>query len=388
MISKNKEENQTFMPINQLSDKSGISEKIKQSKFKSLSSSNTPKVKIQISKNKKNKRLNQIRKERGFSDFSSVNLVNQIKKVKYNCSSPTNIIKSFSRLPSGCKSPKMIKIKTLENSIKQKIIDMSSRLEKNDINFNENENSDNCNFIMTLLSANKTIKKFNSESGHESSSQSCFVSKKEDKKKSSNLSFSKKSTNKKYFKKEFNKKAKEKIFRKIDRKNIIYDSIDDSDIFYERQKIGFYIQSNSVFALIFDSLILLCALFDVIYTPFHISKTVCFCMNTSQKIKYIYNWIDLLYFSDLVFSFFRIHYNKYLKIIKDNEIIIKNYIVSQFTIDFLEAIPIFSIILFLCKSNDDYCEEYFFTFKQSLSLFCCFFKQIKLIKIIDKKKIH
>ena len=33
-------------------------------------------------------------------------------------------------------------------------------------------------------------------------------------------------------KKEYNKKIKERIFRKIERKNIVYDSVDDSDIFY------------------------------------------------------------------------------------------------------------------------------------------------------------
>ena len=33
-------------------------------------------------------------------------------------------------------------------------------------------------------------------------------------------------------KKEYNKKIKERIFMKIERKNIVYDSVDDSDIFY------------------------------------------------------------------------------------------------------------------------------------------------------------
>ena len=72
-----------------------------------------------------------------------------------------------------------------------------------------------------------------------------------------------------------------------------------------------------------------------------------------KKINYIYYCIDLLYISDLIFNFFRAQYDVDLKTIKENEIMIKNYFIFQFTSDFLAAIPIFSIISSLCKNNDD-----------------------------------
>ena len=79
-------------------------------------------------------------------------------------------------------------------------------------------------------------------------------------------------------------------------------------------------------------------------------------------------------------------YDEDSKIIKENEVIIKNYLTNQFISDFLVAVPIFSLTSFLCKNNDDYCVEYSFSFKQTLLLFFSYFKQLKLIKIVDKTK--
>ena len=55
-------------------------------------------------------------------------------------------------------------------------------------------------------------------------------------------------------------------------------------------------------------------------------------MNIPKKIKFIYSFIDLLYISDLLLSFFRTQYDINLKIIKGSEITIKN----QFILDFLK----------------------------------------------------
>ena len=198
MFAKNKNEKQKSMTSNLLSDKTNISQKIKENLSSSCNISNytnhTP-------KEGKKKKLNQFSKKVQFSSFSPVHLKSSLKRKNCSYSTFSKLARPFSTLSLTNKSLKYLSIKSLENYIKQKILNMSMKLEKDDANFSEIENYNNCNFTMPSISMSKIIKKFPSGSGHESSSQSCFVSKKEDKKKSSNLSFSKKSTNKKYFKK-------------------------------------------------------------------------------------------------------------------------------------------------------------------------------------------
>ena len=383
MISKNKEENQSFTSSNSLQDKPNFSQKINKNINKPISNKSTSKYKSRTPKNTNKKELSLVRKKFQFTE-SPLNIFKDSVK-KQDCSiSLSKVTKPFSALSLTGKDLKYMPIKTLGNYIKQKILDMSVDLGKNNIYFSDIENNNNCNISTPFTSTNKIIKKFHSGSGQNTPSH--LMNKKEDKQKIVNQRSFKISINNESHKKEFRKKTKEIILRKIERKNIVYDSIDDSDIFYERDRLGFYISSDSVFALIFDSSIILCALFDVIYTPFRLSFTVCFCMNISREIKYIYYCIDLLYISDLVFNFFRIQYDEDFNIIKENEILAKSYFNSQYMSDFLAAIPIFSIISFLCENNDDNCVENSFNFKQSLLLFFCYFKQLKLIKVIDRKK--
>ena len=378
MIPKKKEDNYTFMSSEIFSDKYNNSQKIKESQFKSFSS-NISNYQSLSPKNRTKIRLNQLRKKVEFSDISSSNLKLSYKKNNYSNSSIPKIMKPFSFSPKKCKTSKFLSIKKIENYIKQKIVDISMKLGNGDLDLSEFENN-NCNSVtMPSVQVSKIIKK--AESGLESSSPAS--NRRGDKIK---IVLGKKILNNENRKKEYIKKMNEKIYRKIEKKNIVYDSVDDSDFFHERDKLGFYFSSDSIFALIFDSSIFLCTTFDVIYTPFRLSLVLCFCMNFTKKINFIYYCIDLLYISDLVFSFFRTQYDKDLKAIKESEIIIKNYYTSQFILDFLVAIPIFSIISFLCKKNEDYCAEYSFSFNQTLLLFLCYLKQLKLIKVIDRKK--
>ena len=153
MISKNKEDNRKATPSNLLPNKSNISQKIIENQLKSFSSSNIPRLKIQSFKNRKMKKLNQKCKNCEFFDFSSANIVRN-----YSCKSVSKGTK-FSLLPSVNKNSNYISIKTVAHYIKQKILDMSMKLEKDDSNFSEIENGNNCNITMPLISTNKIIKK-------------------------------------------------------------------------------------------------------------------------------------------------------------------------------------------------------------------------------------
>ena len=237
MISKNKEENQSFTSSNLLPDKSYIPQIIPENQHKSFSNKNISNDKTQSPTNRKKKITNQVRKRVQFSDFSSGNLKNSVKKQNCSYSTTSKETKPFSGIFSKNQLSKNMSIKSLENYIKQKIIDMNMKLEKEDIDFSEIENINNINITIPFTSMNKNIKKFRGESIHESSSHLSNI--KKDKKKINNQHLSKISINNSPRKKEFSKKTKEKIFRKIEIKKLVYDSIDDSDTFYERDKLGF-----------------------------------------------------------------------------------------------------------------------------------------------------
>ena len=220
MIANSKKEN--LSSSNPSQDISYNSQTIIENPNKHFPIKNNLNYKNQSPKNIKKKILKNTSKKRvQFSDLSFANLINNIKRQNCCYSAMSKEMKPFSVFSSMNKIPKNMTIKSLENYIKQKILDMSMKFEKND-NF-KIENSNNSNISMPI-SMSKNINKFNIENIHENSPHLLNI--KKNKKKLI--------INNDHSKKEFSKKTKEKIFRKIDRKNIIYDSIDDSDIFYER----------------------------------------------------------------------------------------------------------------------------------------------------------
>ena len=164
MITKNKVVNQISIISNILPDKTNIPQKIKENQHLSFSyivshsTSHTP-------MNLKKKKLNQIRKKVGFSDFSPAILLNKIKTQDYSHSITSKTVKPFFALLSKNKNLNHMSIKTLGNYIKQKILDMSADLGKDNKYFSDIENNSNCNIRMPFTSMNKIIKKFKNENG-------------------------------------------------------------------------------------------------------------------------------------------------------------------------------------------------------------------------------
>ena len=179
---------------------------------------------------------------------------------------------------------------------------------------------------------------------------------------------------------------KNEKFRVLIQKNILYDSF-DSEEERENEAPSFHISPKSKFVLIFDFLIIIFCLLDIIFTPYNLSKRNGFCEKSKNFMNYIYYYIDILYIIDLILGFLRSYYNFQFIVIKYQPRIIRHYLVTQFWFDFFEAIPSFSYISFLCK-NKYYinCQAYDLNNRQFFLLLFCFVKQIKLFKIIDLKK--
>ena len=281
-------------------------------------------------------------------------------------------------------------LKNIEKNIKNRILDISIQIEKEE-NINSTINKDNNLNISTFIknkidgeydfspknnkkvsskkTVNKTVKLDNSESNVKASALS-------------KNAFQKVNS----FSKVYNHRGNDK-YRVLLQKNILYDSFNSEEDRENDDDDSFYISPKGNIVLIFDSLIILFSLFDIIYTPLRLSKIEGFCSKENNIINLIYYCIDILYIFDLILGFLRSYFNFQFIIIKNKTRIVRHYIVTQFWFDFFQAFPVFSYICYLCKNQKKInCGNYDLNNREMFLLLFCFVKQIKIFKIIDLKK--
>ena len=295
--------------------------------------------------------------------------------------------KSFYSINSRFKKKDSLKV--LEKTIINKIFDISMRIEKEDNFLTGVNNKENNNLNLSALILN------NIEGDIDNSILSKSVLSNTNKlklRKESKLDLSKSSINSKQTLIPKNEKSIIKTpvkgpekYRVLLKKNMMYDSC-NSEEDKEEEDDSFYISPKSNFVLIFDFLIIIFCLFDIVFTPQRLSKITGFCTLPNNTLMYIYYFIDILYLSDMLLGFVRSYYNFQFIIIKYKPRIVRHYIVTQFWFDFIQAIPAFSYISYLCKKKKVYCGAYDLNNKEMILLLLCFVKQVKLFKIIDLKK--
>jgi voltage-gated potassium channel Kch len=185
-------------------------------------------------------------------------------------------------------------------------------------------------------------------------------------------------------------RIKELKYRKLIKIKLVYDSMDDYDI--DEDISDLIINPETKFILFFDLLIIVFYLYTFYIITIDLARTKCFCpldkKFTFNDIIFFLN--DILYILDIIISFFRGYYNFEYKLIQRHSLIIKNYLTGDFLIDFLEALPIFSINKYICiyyyEYNYNNCYIYnmsswYITLKLLSKL-----KVFKLMKILGKKK--
>ena len=174
--------------------------------------------------------------------------------------------------------------------------------------------------------------------------------------------------------------------RKVVRKKVLYDSMaeDESDEGVEED--GFGLSPESIFMDIFDCFILICCLFSLFYVPYRLAKTKLIIQDDEYIILFIIYLTEIIYIFDLIFGFFRWYYNNEMKLVKNNSMVIKNYLFGNFILDLIEAIPFYTIYrhAFYNKNEktlyDVLFNENYFALKMLVS-----FKAIKIFKIYDRK---
>ena len=179
------------------------------------------------------------------------------------------------------------------------------------------------------------------------------------------------------------------IYRKLNRTKNLYDSMDDDES--DKEKEDDYVinpQTNTI--CIFDFLIIVFFLYNFYVSTINLCREKCFCSSnnsiTFSDLLLFFN--DLLCISDLIISFFRGYYNFEYKLIKSNHLILINYLKYNFAIDFLSAIPIFTISKHICLRQRDniYCFKYEMSGIFIFIKLCSVLKALKVKKIINNKE--
>ena len=180
--------------------------------------------------------------------------------------------------------------------------------------------------------------------------------------------------------------------RNLEKKKNIYDSMEDNESEEEYEQDG-KLSPTSNFILIFDSFILFFFFYESFLFPITIAKIKCYCKNLDNNSfdnfnEYIYYFIDFLFLLDCIISFFRGYYSTSYVLIQNQLLIIKNYLQTDFILDFIEAIPFYSLSKYLCffKRKETICYQYSMPIIYIVLNLLSLLKMLKIIKINRPKK--
>ena len=181
-------------------------------------------------------------------------------------------------------------------------------------------------------------------------------------------------------------------FRSINRKPIIYDSLDDEEIEDEEDDgRRIYLDPNSNFVLFFDGILFIFTFVSFIEIPFYLSMTHDFCRNKKMTLLAGFNIInELLNICDCFLGFFRAYYNWEEQLILSKRSIIKKYLSEWFIFDLISSFPIYIIN----KLKEPLCNEtqfsthYYNVVLNNLKYFLNINKLLKLIKVISNNQAY
>ena len=144
--------------------------------------------------------------------------------------------------------------------------------------------------------------------------------------------------------KEIENKSEEEKHRYLKRIICLYDSIDDEE--YNDEIIDYYLSPDSLYIKFIDTLLFISCLFYFTFVPLFLSINY-IIFKEAKYCRIILLIIDIIYIIDFINNFFRAYqsYDEYL--VRNNKKIIIHYIKTWFLIDLLQAIPYFSLLLFL-----------------------------------------
>ena len=200
----------------------------------------------------------------------------------------------------------------------------------------------------------------------------------------------KKHKHKKRRKKRKKLKKGEDSNRKLIKKKLIFDSLDEVENQWDEDNYTF-INPETKFIVALDTIIFISSFIYCVYNPITIANSRCFCLNEYLFIKILLFFIDMVYILDFFVSFFRAFYNYEYKLIKNPELILSNYLTGNCFFDFLQALPFNIITIYLCENKYKYKPDGPFCLYSGINgiyisiKLCSILKVIKLLKIMNKR---
>ena len=286
----------------------------------------------------------------------------------------------------------------LENNIKNALNDMKIKIEKEGISEKENEISPPINKLasspnLVFAFKKKKIKNEKNEKNEKKILQSSLLMKETH---IIDSSFNKKDKKKRNRSFDISEKAKKKLLLKLKNKFfkkssglfstiiINHSSYEDSDNNNENYK-GFALLPTNSIIFIFDLLLIFADLYTFIFIPLNVAQNKDIREKGNIVLEIIHHMIDLIFLADFVLSFFKGYYDNEMNIVRNNKKIINHYLSKYFISDFLQAIPLYTIIRIFLKPNEYMNSSY--SRKESFAItFLLIIKPFKTFKIIKKKQ--
>ncbi len=294
-----------------------------------------------------------------------------------------------------------VQLKNIQKDIKKAIHNMKKEIQKKEEgtirinslqpNTSKLTSSPNLQFFFTLNKVksikNKKSKKFEYLNGSLVTKEKFILNdnsfRKEMKKKRNN-SFDYNG----HIKKKIMKRIRDKMYKKHKNNSTLKNKNDSSSD--ETDNINNYrghsIPPTNTFIFIFDFLLILANLYTFIVIPLSVAQNHDIRERGHLATEIIHYTIDLLYLLDLVICLFKGYYDHKMKIIRNNRLIIKHYMKKYFVSDFLEAIPLYTIIRIAKSKNIKSIYLGYSKIEIIYITFLLFIKPFKIFKIIKKKQ--
>ena len=191
------------------------------------------------------------------------------------------------------------------------------------------------------------------------------------------------------YKKKILNKFRKKLFKKSNEKSTIGNNYLSSseDIDYNNNKYkNFSFHPNSNFIFLLDLSIIISDLYTFVVIPLNVAQNNDLRVRRPIVIEIFHFTIDLIFLLDFFISLFRGYYDYELKLIRNNKTILIHYLKTFFVSDFLQAIPLYTIIRIIMKPDE---KKIYLGYSETESIlisFLLFIKPFKIFKIFKKKQ--
>ena len=179
----------------------------------------------------------------------------------------------------------------------------------------------------------------------------------------------------------------ENKYRKIKIISNLYDSLEDNEEASDDEEnngSNCYLSSESKFIFIYDIVLTFFTFYSLIIIPISLARRKYYCEKEAIITMVLNYYTEIIFMIDVLFSFFRsYHYYEYKKV-TNNIKIIKHYLRYGFILDFIQAIPSFTISRKICNGKKHFYK--YFSKSEIIFSILLIMKFTKIFKVLNIRK--